>query len=172
MVYLIIFLTLCACNDTSPPPLTKKDTYQGRYHAEVPFHWKRINPSEDLSDSRIPICSYEMEEGLLTIHMFPYTSIEQRIPPEAQIERWKRQTGECGVTPFSYGGFGGFRLESADMIAYAMQLSPPLFRCCSTSDMKADYTLKFVGAVDKNREEINAFAESFEWIQPLLYENL
>lgn len=112
-----------------------------------------------------------MEEGLLTLHTFPYATLEQRIPPEAQIERWKRQTGECDTSFFANGGFGGIRLESEDMIAYAMQLSPLLFRNCST-ELKADYTLKFMGSVEKHRKDIDAFAESFEWIQPILYENL
>lgn len=175
--FLILAVLLIGCNSSSSPPLTKKETYQGRssknavYHAEVPLHWKRMNPSEDIRDTRIPICAYEMEGGLLTIHTFPYISLEQRISPEAQIERWKKQAGECEITSFAKGGFGGFRLESDEMIAYAMQLSPLLFQSTS-SELQADYTLKFVGKVAENKSAIDAFAVSFEWIQPLNYENL
>ncbi len=175
----IICLLLVGCHEVEHSN-TRRETFSGRYseialyHAEVPPHWERVETEGDRTDTKLPICSYKIGEDLLTLHNFPYSSIEQRISPEAQVERWKRQVpGEIyDVMPFSNSGFGGFRLETKGMIAYAMQLTPLIFRSITGPDQKADYTIKFMGDIEKNRQDVDAFAESFEWITPIEYGKL
>lgn len=146
------------------------------YQAEVPNHWIKLEQASDLSDTRMPIATYKIGDGLLTVHNFPYASFEERIPPEAQIQRWKKQfpKGIHDISSVAHGGFGGFRLETEEMIGYAMQLSPLIFKALHPSeiDKRADYTIKFVGPVVDYRHEVDLFAISFEWTTPLLYERL
>lgn len=168
---------------------TQKETFSGRYkntaiyQADVPFHWERLDPTGDLTDTKMPICSYKIGEDTLTLHNFPYSNIEERIPPEAQIKRWQAQipNGDYDITPFSNGGFGGFRLEATDekkgMIAYTMQLTPVIFRFFPVNelDLKADYTIKLTGSpesIERNRRDVDAFALSFEYITPIEYGKL
>lgn len=186
-LWIFCFL-LVGCQD-SLPSHAHKETFAGRYidqpiyQAEVPPHWERVDTKGDLTDSKTPICSYKIGSGILTLHNFPYSSLEQRIPPEAQIRRWENQIpdGIYDVTPFANGGFGGFRLEASNdekgMIAYSMQLTPLIFRAFSenTPDLKADYTIKFTGSLDsinQSRDEIDAFVQSFEFIVPIEYGTL
>lgn len=179
--FYLIFL-LAACNEPEIPQV-KKETFSGRYtkralyQTEVPLHWQRIEPEGDLRDTKIPIVSYQIEDALLTLHTFPYSSFEMRIPPEAQVERWKRQFNNAGeVTQVAHGGFGGFRHEiEGEMIGYAMQLSPVLFKAILDQDIRADYTIKCVGpqiTLEKYRDEIDDFATNFEWIVPIAYDEI
>ena len=187
-IFWIFCFLLVGCHEIEHSN-TKKETFSGRhkdvaiYQAEVPFHWERMDNTGDLSDTKIPICSYKVGENILTIHNFPYATIEERIPPEAQINRWKSQipNGDYDITPLSNGGFGGFRLEASDeergMIAYAMQLTPVIFRSFPAAelDLKADYTIKLVGnleSIEKNRKDVEDFALSFEHIAAIEYGKL
>ena len=184
----IFCLSLVGCHEIEHSH-TRKETFSGRhkeahiYHAEVPLHWERIDTVADLTDTKTPICSYKIGDDILTLHNFPGTQLEQRIPPEAQIKRWQDQIpkGIYDITPLSNGGFGGFRLEAANeekgMIAYAMQLTPVIFRSFPESepDLKADYTIKFTGnldSIEQTRADIDAFALSFELIAPIEYGKL
>lgn len=187
MILPILLLLFSSCGSPEPPSIIKAHltTLCGRasetpiYQAEVPLSWKKISPEshQNLSDTTLPICSFETGNILITVHNFPYTSLEQRIPPEAQITRWKEQfhIHDGDVKSFAHGGFGGFRLEAYDpygkgMIAYAMQMTTSLFRVAEYSDIKADYTIKAVGPaqeIEAERSSIDAFAISFELIQPL-----
>lgn len=185
-IFWIFCFFLVGCHEVEHPN-TKKELFSGRhkkteiYHADVPFHWERVETLTDLTDTKTPICSYKIGDDILTLHNFPYTEIENRIPPEAQIKRWQDQIphGIYDITPLSNGGFGGFRLESTNeekgMIAYAMQLTPVIFRSFNDPDLKADYTIKFTGnldSIDLNRRDIDAFALSFEFIAPIEYGKL
>lgn len=187
-IFWIFCLSLVGCHEPEHFQ-TRKENFSGRhkdahiYHAEVPLHWERIDTLAELTDTKIPICSYKIGDDILTLHNFPYAQLEQRIPPEAQIKRWQDQIpkGIYDITPLSNGGFGGFRLEAANenkgMIAYAMQLTPVIFRSFSENetDLKADYTIKFTGNLDSielNRKDVDAFALSFEFIAPIEYGKL
>lgn len=153
----------------------KKETFRGRlnerplYQADVPFDWKRID-YQDLSDTKNPIVAFETSQGTVTVHNFPNI----KIPPEAQIARWKEQMkGEdYEIYPVSHGGFGGFCIEGTSTIAYAMQLTPLLYSAITDPDQKADYTIKFTGEKKIDKEEIAQFAMSFEWIFPFPFERL
>lgn len=185
---LLLLLALSACgSDERPPEIkTRQTTLCGRemgrplYQAEISLNWKKIEPGshQNLSDTTLPICSFEKGNILITVHNFPISSLEQRIPPLAQITRWKEQqfhTHNGDVTPSAHGGFGGFRLEAYDpygkgMIAYAMQMTPSLFRAIQDPQIKADYTIKAVGPsseIEAERNAIDAFANSFELINPI-----
>lgn len=183
-------LNLCAiaslslsvgCNAPEPPKVIKNQTFTGRYlpeiyHAEVPIHWIKIESEKDLTDTKLPIASYKIGTGLLTIHNFPYAELDDRIAPEAQVKRWQNQFPNklYDIETVAHGGFGGLRMETDEMIGYAMQLTPVLFRALGADeiDRKGDYTIKFVGNADENREDVNHFAKSFEWTYPLAFEKL
>jgi hypothetical protein len=186
--FILILLAFSSCGNherTNKDQASHLITLCGRdggapiYQAGIPPSWKRINPKSHqiLTDTTLPICSFEAGNILITVHNFPYTSLEQRVPPLAQIERWKGQFGlqDGDVTPVAHGGFGGFRLEGYDpygtgLIAYAMQMTPILFRSISNPQIKADYTLKAVGPsseIEAEKGLIDAFAKSFELIEPI-----
>jgi hypothetical protein len=185
--FLLLLLVFFSCESPKPPVVIKTHqmTICGRdagppiYQAEVPLSWKRIDPHsrQNLSDTTLPICSFVVGNVLITFHNFPYSSLEQRIPPSLQIERWKAQfqVHNGDVSPVAHGGFGGFRLEVQDpfgkaMIGYAMQMTPLLFRVLSNPQIKADYTIKAVGPISEIEAEkyaIDAFANSFELKDPI-----
>lgn len=171
-----LLLILAACDTPDRPIETEKISIKGRdlglpiYQANIPLSWKRIDPEshQDLSDTTLPICSFESGDVLITIHNFP----SQRVAPSAQIKRWKRQlqNTDVHVTPYAHGGFGGLKVEGEGMIAYAMQMTPVLFREVSNPQIKGDYTIKAIGpqnALENQKHEIDAFADSFELIDSI-----
>lgn len=174
------------------------------YRGQLPLHWRRCNPSrsESIGDTTKPLCEFIIEdEGAeevhITIHNFPTTKLEERIPPEAQIARWKRQFTELDLTtlaviPQSYGGFAGLLFEGSGIqkekhttvIAWAMQLAPEHYSTLSFllstiyssqkqeyfRQMRSDYTIKAVGPtalMKKHRQAILGFAHSFELIEEI-----
>lgn len=168
------------------------------YQAQVPSDWIRQNPSSDfLTDTTKPLCEFSIQEGedtiRITIHSFPSLRAEERIPPMAQIMRWKRQLKDIDPTtveviPQAYAGFVGFlfmgsgRLkgELAAVMGWSMQISPEHYRVLSkmgavTGDnhfqqMSADYTIKATGPkklMEKHKQVMVAFARSFELIEEI-----
>lgn len=200
---LLLLLLLCtaACRKCPErvPPFTLQE-FLGRdeivsygksirrpvYHAKVPKGWKRIDPNEQepLTDSRKPIVSFVIEENLhLRVHTFPTDDLDERIPPVAQIERWKQQlkNGKCQVQSVGHGGFAGLFLESCGVLAWSMQLDFDHYQTLAYlgttveeeehfKQMRADYTIKVTGPqelIEKHREELMLFAKSFELIQEI-----
>ena len=151
------------------------------YRAKVPSGWKRVEPEGTIEDTTLPNVTFLIGEEIhLYVHTFPTQSLEERIPPQAQITRWVRQIGEQPhqVTPIGHGGFAGLQLESADVLARSLQLDLEHYQTLSFlastkeeeeyyKQMRADYTIKVVGPYEKHREEIDLFANSFELIQEL-----
>lgn len=174
------------------------------YRAKVPESWRRLDPKSSTSivDTTKPLCEFIIEEKdkadiRITVHNFPSEGPEDRIPPNAQVARWKRQFTDLDLTtasllPQSYGGFSGLlftgtgRLanEFVTMMAWTMQIAPEHYSTLSfhmtlsqTPDqkhfwkqMRADYTIKALGPstlMSKYRREIVAFAKSFELIQEI-----
>lgn len=162
------------------------------YRARVPTHWKRVDPQPDLSnaDTTLPLVEFWVNDQIsVNIHNFP----DQKIPPEAQIKRWGRQLAgitpkETTVTPFSRAGYGGLYFEGvgtlkgneAMVLGWSFQLDEGHCRALVQGEtaentafirqMRADVTIKVVGppdAVMLYREELIAFANSFELIQEL-----
>jgi len=164
------------------------------YRAKVPKKWLRKDPApfESNFDSTKPLCEFFLDAIRITVHNFP----NEKIPPFAQIERWKRQLQpylpeSISILPESQGGFFGFQLEGegifkknpVKMFAWAMQMDPELSQNLETQtnsplgsyykQMKASYTIKAVGPpeqMEAHKEEIVLFARSFELIQEIPYE--
>ena len=165
------------------------------YRARVPTEWERkdADASDPLLDTMQPLCEFIIRKGeqqiLITIHNFPTTTIKERVPVGAQISRWKRQFSSLeelteSVHPQSFGGFAGLVFYGEGkikeipqaMLAWAMQLPPEHFLEFLSNDkksnaqMRADYTIKAVGdpsLLSDCREEITAFARSFELIEEI-----
>ncbi len=155
------------------------------YRAKVPCGWKRIETDGSLMDTKIPNIAFEIEEGLkVTVHTFPSASLETRIPPFAQVERWKRQlSGDVKTLSkqIAHGGFAGIALEAPTLLAWSMQLDTEHYQTLAflaNSDaekehykqMSADYTIKATGPeelIEKHKEELFLFANSFELIQEI-----
>lgn len=203
LLYLTLFLVSCSSSETT---FTSWQRFTGRddgktlerffiYRGQVPLSWQRKDAliDESIYDTKIPLTEFQIIEGerniRLTIHNFPYSSLEHRIPPLAQIERWKRQFESLDplsikMEPVSHGGYAGLFIQTKGLVdgvevallAWAMQLPPTHFRAFSDSkedyQRRSDYTIKVTGPVDlieKHQLEIELFANSFELIDEIPY---
>lgn len=167
------------------------------YRAKIPLHWKRLDPklNESLEDTKKPLCTFLIENQdqfvRITIHNFPSENMQDRIAPEAQIRRWKNQVDKGSaiiIKPEARGGFSGFMFESVDdqksVLAWAMQLFSEHYQALNLKEQlsqsqtenlhfhqkKADYTIKATGPTSllkQHRDEIIAFAQSFELIEAI-----
>lgn len=175
------------------------------YQVKVPKKWKnQIQSALSLEDTTKPLCEFiiqnnehdsdtekSMGQIRITIHNFPSESITERIPPNAQIARWKRQLtkmdpNSLSVEPQAFGGFVGFLFEGTGLLSedpttilgWIMQIAPEHYRALNRpgkdvnyrKQMRADYTLKAVGPkqlIEKYKDEIIVFARSFELIQEI-----
>lgn len=167
------------------------------YRASTPLHWLRKdpNPTESIADTKKSICEFFIQENSdairITLHTFPFQSLSMRIPPQAQIHRWKKQFEEldplsCEISPASQGGYTGLFFEGQGMMqgsaikvmGWSMQVAPmyarQLIQSHDSLDQSkcADYTIKIVGPpslLEKNRADLLTFAHSFELIDELPY---
>ena len=162
------------------------------YRAQVPGTWKRVDPSPTSSivDTTLPLVEFWIDEEIhLTIHNFPSEKLEQRIPPIAQISRWQSQLKnlppkEALVKPVSRGGFAGYFFEGMTpekwVMGWGLQLDQEHYRSLTkkmnasnrafVEQMRSDVTIKIVGPphlCGKHRDELLAFANSFELIQEI-----
>lgn len=165
------------------------------YRAIVPANWecRPLLALESIADTTKPNCEFFIRENgqtiRITIHTFPASDIDKRIPPQAQITRWKKQIAQmdplsASVTPISYGGFGGLRFEGEGLVndiptkimGWSMQLAPIYLRQLGLERQphdrlkQADFTIKAVGPpfmMKQHRSAIEIFAESFELIDEL-----
>ena len=203
-----LLVGLCSCERSdhipSYPSLFLMQTIDGRdegkpflryplYSVKVPSHWKRVDPvaSESIADTTKSLCEFIIEDRVkITVHNFPIENILQKIPPIAQVNRWRTQFVSLDpaltiLTPQSHDGFVGFYLEcqgllhgeSTMLLGWAMQLAPEHDQRLGdhlSKGEKADYTIKVLGPpeyVYKHQEAIILFANSFELIKEL-YSNL
>lgn len=204
-IFILLFLTSCSTNSASPSK-AEWQFISGRneepsverpqlYRALVPPYWVRRDPpaNESIADTTKCNCEFYIQEDgpsiRLTVHTFPCTHSNMRIPPEAQIARWKKQFEELNelathVQPNSHGGFSGLFFEaeglyqgcSTKVMGWSMQLASVYDRSLSLGKhsldhyKRADYTIKASGPpalIDKHRSDILAFAHSFELIDEL-----
>jgi hypothetical protein len=65
------------------------------YRAEAPGHWHYEAPESSNADTMKSIAEFRIEEDgetiRIAIHNFPTKTLKERIPPMAQIFRWKEQ---------------------------------------------------------------------------------
>ncbi|CAF23815.1 hypothetical protein [Candidatus Protochlamydia amoebophila] len=207
ILFFLIFFCSCSRSTSHLPPSYFWQTFcaceemkgQERillYRALIPQSWIRQDPSlkDSLIDTTLSICEFYAKEGndqaRITIHTFPINERQLRIPPLAQIERWKKQFEDLdllsvNVTTQSHGGFIGLCLEAEGtyqgqlqkMLAWSMHLSPEYDRQLNNRKdqlkyrlMRADYTIKIVGPaslINKQRKAFFQFANSFELIEEL-----
>lgn len=165
------------------------------YQNSAPANWRLIppDPLSDWRDTRQPIQEFEIEEeaGLIrvTIHTFPFHDPRVRIPPQAQTQRWKDQFENLDLysviqSEEHWNGFSGLKIEASGemkgektaMMAWSMQLASlyiqGLLVGSTPSDIYklADVTIKVIGApdaLDKQRNQLETFAKSFEFIEEL-----
>lgn len=204
---LLSFLLLESCEQSINPKSFNWQNFNCRdaghfaerieiYRAKVPLGWKRKDPSEEsIADTTMPICEFFIgnQPNLihLTIHTFYSDKLDQRIPPEAQIHRWKRQFDELHLTslsiePTAHGGFSGyafaatgiFKNKEQSVMGFAMQLAPQHWLALHAREnalfkqkqMSSDYTIKAIGnpqSLEEYKQEIEIFAHSFELIEEI-----
>ncbi len=202
---LLIFLSFWGCEQKKAHPKRISQTISGRdkggEHALVRYplyrvksfpSWKRLDPSPltSNSDTRHPIVEFWIDDQIqITIHNFPSDSMETRIPPRAQVERWKKQMqtdddDDFIIRPVSFAGFAGLFFEgegrNKKTIAYALKLDDRHYQSLRglrhgyndafLEQMGSDVTIKAVGpkqAMMTYREDLIAFSESFELIQEI-----
>lgn len=211
LLLLVITQLPIGCNKNLSTPSSSWQQFAGRdnngqshehhlyrpllYRALVPSHWTRQDPSpeESIIDTTKANCAFTIHENdqliRLTIHTFPILQDTMRIPPQAQIARWKGQFEELDLVathtiPDAHGGFSGLFFEGegilhgndTKVIGWSMQLAPVYERQLNQGRdpldqyKRADYTIKANGPPDlmnKYRQEIMTFARSFELIDEL-----
>lgn len=194
------FCLLCCCSSTNEDinPSTTQEI-KGRaglalYRARVPEAWIRRDPlpKEPLNDTTKAICEYIIDDasGLIriAIHNFPTDTIEQRIPPPAQVVRWQRQftslsPNDYSIIPQAFNGYEGLLFKGsgqqkdkeAMVIGWSLLLAPEHYRMLSTQsdkfrEMRSDVTIKATGPVASmsvHEDDIVQFARSFELIEEI-----
>jgi len=180
------------------------DVIQGRdndgprlpvYRMRVPDSWIRRDPlpGESLIDTTKSLCDFLIyeDDGIIRIfiHNFPTKTIEERIPPSAQVARWQRQfeslvPHESHINPQAFSGYSGLLFtgvgilnnEETMVLAWALQIAPEHCRTLSNPDsylnkqMRSDVTIKAMGPVTlmkKHKQAIETVARSFELIEEI-----
>lgn len=206
---LIFTLILSACSDSSPTissiPMQemKGRDYNGKrfdvYRARAPLNWIRKDTlaEESLTDTKKSICEFFIHDNgeviRITLHNFPSNTLDERIPPTAQVARWQRQfelllPEESGITPQAFSGYQGLKfqgvgtLDQTDsmMLGWSLQLGKEHYQALTHPknpadndlyrEMRADVTIKATGPkelMESHEEEIIAFARSFELIKEI-----
>lgn len=155
------------------------------YRMMVPEGWEIQLPGEEdpLLDTTKPLLTLHSQDVTIVFHNFPAEHLEQRVPPMAQVARWKKQFDSISelsvqIHPFSVAGFTGFQFEAVGVqkntpvkvIAWSMQLTPELFQRLPghASQQKGDWTLKAVGPPDQVewiQEDLTRLASSIELVE-------
>lgn len=193
---LLALIFLCSSCSSPPPSLPPWQDIAGRdrraqtpiYRVRVPHDWQRHEPSPttDLADTTQAIACFTIQDGDqhidIAIHNFPSDTLEQRIPPSAQVARWQRQLAKTSeavivIRPIAHGGFSGLEFTAPGIMAWSLQLTPEHYRSLSRPpdtplqrQMRADYTIKATGPsqmVSQYAQEIEGFARSFELIEEI-----
>ena len=124
----------------------------------------------------------------ITIHSFPINTSQPRIPPIAQVNRWKKQlidldTEAVIIKPQAFSGFVGLYFEGTGtykktettVMALSLKLDPEHERALQHSKLKeheemlSDITIKAIVPNDlqKHRPALLAFLHSFEFIDEI-----
>lgn len=170
--------------------------HQPLYRIRAPESWIQRDPlpNESLTDTTKAICEFIIRESdeiiRIAIHNFPSEIIQERIPPEQQVFRWKNQfelliPESSSTIPQAFSGYSGLLFEgigilkgkSTMMLSWALQLAPEHYQILvhysqmpNEKSMRADITIKAVGSLPlmkKHREAIIAMGRSFELIEEI-----
>lgn len=161
------------------------------YEIDVPYDWICKEPIRDdtILDTKKPIYEFIIEEEdediLITIYNFPGSTLEERIPPIAQINRWKQQFTTLdenlsqvskevfgGFTGLKFQGVGKIKGEEKMVIGWIMQLPQEHYFSINFSEknknrlenLRADYTIKVTGTAElimKHHQSIEKAVKSF-----------
>lgn len=127
------------------------------YRIEVPDTWVRT-PLNVTDNTMEPLAEFKGEGVRMVIHNFP----GRMIPPQAQIERWKKQSPQRLLEPAAFSGFQGLFFEGEKVLAWALEWGSSK----QVSDEAAsDVTIKVTGEVDRERPALIKAARSFELIE-------
>lgn len=160
------------------------------YRVAAPADWTFIprDANQNIHDTTQPIAEFLIRDGdstaRIAIHNFPVESPKQRIPPIAQIERWKKQFASLDsstIKPQAFSGFAGLLFEGSGvlkgqdalMIGFSLQLGDVHRRMVAllpdSLDKLADVTIKAVlpKMLHHKRNEVVAFGRSFEFIDDI-----
>jgi len=169
------------------------------YRFKVNPEWKLSLPDskESIVDTTKALAEIFILDGSqkirIAIHNFPSDQMNERIPPLAQIARWKKQfqtltPQHVTITPQAFGGYHGYLMEATGVmhdipttvIGWSLQLPPEHYQSLHKAltrteqaklrQMRGDITIKATGPTDlmhKHREEIVAFARSFQLIDDI-----
>lgn len=170
------------------------------YRVRAPEGWIRRDPlsGENLNDTTKALCEFIIMEGSevarIAIHNFPSAKLEDRVPVEAQVARWRRQfetlnAAECETRLQSFSGYSGLYFQGCGrmqgkptmVLGWVLQLSPEHYLMLSrsslsseedkvNSQMRSDVTIKAVGPqalMEKHKHEIIEFARTFELIEEI-----
>lgn len=208
-MYHILFLILLFACSSPEDNSSHRETISGRdngktlirnplYQVKVPNGWIRVDSDEkeSIQDTTKPLATFFIEDQKnkikVTVHNFPVDSMEERIPPMAQISRWKKQFSQLipsseSITSHATGGFSGLLYEASgkiegnptSLMGFSMQIAPEYFKQPQYEDeleeeqkrqMKGDYTIKVLGPpemIEFYRHEIITFANSFGLLREL-----
>lgn len=204
-IFLLTLFVGCSA-DTTQDDDNQTDTINGRgrervavYQIRVPQTWVRRDPlpQDPIEDTTQALCEFLINDpdGIIRIavHNFPSDEAETRIPPAAQVARWKQQLGneksdEWVETPVAFAGYSGVEFlgtgkkeeQEIRVFALALQLGHEHFKNLSVPEtssqalryrqMRGDVTLKALGpaaAMEKQREAILKAFRSFELIDEI-----
>ncbi|MDP1836482.1 MAG: hypothetical protein Q8K75_11235, partial [Chlamydiales bacterium] len=117
---LILSFTFFSCSQTHEASHSWQEI-RGRDHlpvnrARVPSSWQRHEVTGPLHDTMLPLCEFTIDSLKIAIHNFPADTLDERIPPIAQVSRWKRQLAlteptDSITSPVGHGGFIGMHLS-------------------------------------------------------------
>ena len=124
---------------------------------DVPQSWKEIETPKT-QDTTNPVAEWQIGEVSLVFHTFPGMSI----PPEAQVERWKRQKPADRITPQAFSGFSGLLYENETTLAWALSWKAT---AKESDESFSDVTFKATGPVEEIREELIDAIRSFERVE-------
>lgn len=199
---LLCVAVLSCCGHQTPTPPTAMIEIAGRgdgisarqplYRIKAPKTWEFSQPSlnDSLLDTMLPLCEFAIHENgetiRIAIHSFPTDKIEERIPPQAQISRWKQQFEDLNFAsistiPQAFNGFTGalfegtgvLKGEPAMMLGWSLQIGLEHYQHLNHpgyKQMRSDVTIKAVGPAElmnSYRSSIIAFARSFELINEI-----
>jgi hypothetical protein len=168
------------------------------YRLRLPIGWQCMPKEAFFLDTREPIAVVHKEakegEVIITIHNFPFEHVQERISPDAQLVRWRRQLKQFNELSSdtclqAFSGYHGLLFEGSGVLengeeeailAWALKLGDePYYSIKEHEDsldnilyknLLSDVTIKARGPkqlIEKWREEIISIARSFETIEEL-----
>lgn len=185
---LLIVLACCQQEPSSNgqwQPIRDRTKRTPLYQMRIPEKWEQVDdPIEsDIQDTKLPIAEYAIVENghriRITVHSFPSQRADDRVPPNAQITRWKQQIEELDpasviIKPQTFSGYVGQLFEGTGkeiaVMGWVLQIAPEHYPQLHDPQQRADITIKAVGSIDlvkKHRFDIIATARTFELIDEI-----